>query len=143
MIRREWTGLGHEAPILRNDRARKSFELFVPDRLIRTDSNDGVGITPQVTPQVGALLVVIEGATDRATLQLALGLKDRDHFRQAYLTPALDAGLIEMTLPDKPTSRMQRYRLTELGNQIRRRLTSTTIDHDPGAADPNPKGDSK
>jgi hypothetical protein len=33
-------------------------------------------------------------------------------FRLVYLRPALDAGLIEMTQPDKPRSSKQKYRLT-------------------------------
>jgi ATP-dependent DNA helicase RecG len=44
-----------------------------------------------------------------------LGLRHEDHFRQAYLLPALEAGLIERTIPDKPRSRLQRYRLTARG----------------------------
>lgn len=67
--------------------------------------------TQQVTPEVNKLLSVIEGEEDRATLQAKLGLKDRESFRRLYLRPALDLGLIEMTIPDKPRSRMQRYRL--------------------------------
>ena len=46
----------------------------------------------------------------RQDLQAALGLKDAEHFRKAYLQPALAAGLIEMTVPDKPQSRSQKYR---------------------------------
>jgi ATP-dependent DNA helicase RecG len=44
-----------------------------------------------------------------------LGLKNADYFRKAYLVPAVAAGLVEMTLPDQPNSRLQRYRLTALG----------------------------
>ncbi|WP_350309920.1 Fic family protein [Pseudoalteromonas sp. SCSIO 43095] len=36
-----------------------------------------------------------------------LGLKDRKHFRERYLKPAIDAGIIEMTIPEKPNSKMQ------------------------------------
>jgi ATP-dependent DNA helicase RecG len=53
----------------------------------------------------------------RLAIQNALGLADREHFRASYLTPALDLGVIEMTLPDKPRSSNQRYRLTALGRQ--------------------------
>lgn len=38
-----------------------------------------------------------------------LGLKSKDSFRDNYLNPALDNGLIKMTQPDKPTSKNQMY----------------------------------
>jgi ATP-dependent DNA helicase RecG len=44
-----------------------------------------------------------------------LKLKNADHFRKAYLLPLLKPDLLEMTLPDKPNSRLQKYRLTEKG----------------------------
>ena len=51
----------------------------------------------------------------REALQSALGLSDRKSFRERYLKPALADGLIEMTIPDKPNSRLQQYRLTDKG----------------------------
>jgi len=50
-------------------------------------------------------------------LQRALVLKDEEHFRKAYLLPALEAGLIEMTIPEKPRSSKQKYRLTKKGRR--------------------------
>ena len=88
---------------------------------------DGTGqVTEQVTEQVEIaeqelsaevqrLLYAITGDLARRELQERLGLKNREHFRATYLTPALAAGLIERTAPDNPTSRLQRYRLTEKG----------------------------
>ncbi len=38
-----------------------------------------------------------------------LALKSRDNFRKLYLVPALELGLISMSIPDKPTSRNQTY----------------------------------
>ena len=38
-----------------------------------------------------------------------LSLKSRDNFRKLYLLPALEMGLIAMSIPDKPTSRNQTY----------------------------------
>jgi hypothetical protein len=35
-------------------------------------------------------------------------LSDNEHFRQTYLLPALQSGLIEMTISAKPTSRLQK-----------------------------------
>lgn len=42
-------------------------------------------------------------------------MSDRKSFRELYLAPALEAGLIEFTIPDKPNSRLQAYRLTQRG----------------------------
>ncbi len=46
-------------------------------------------------------------------LVAALGLSDRKSFRERYLLPALEGGLIEMTIPEKPNSRLQKHRLVE------------------------------
>lgn len=46
------------------------------------------------------------------------GGTDRTKFRNQVLRPLLDAGLVEMTIPNKPTSSKQKYRLTERGKQI-------------------------
>lgn len=45
----------------------------------------------------------------------AVGMKDRMYFSNQCLTPALNAGFIKMTVPDKPRSSQQRYRLTAKG----------------------------
>ena len=64
------------------------------------------------------LLRVMSGEMTRQRLQEVLGLKHEDHFRKAYLIPALRSGLIEMTIPDKPRSSKQRYRLTPAGHEF-------------------------
>jgi len=51
----------------------------------------------------------------RKELQMALQLKDDEYFRSAYILPALRQGLIGMTIPDKPRSSKQKYRLTKKG----------------------------
>ena len=61
------------------------------------------------------LLPLCRETHTRTELQEELSLRDDEHFRTAYLLPAMAAGLLEMTLPDKPTSRLQKYRLTEKG----------------------------
>ncbi len=72
----------------------------------------------QVTPQVKKLLKVMKGTMTRDELQLVLDLKDRKCFREHYLKPALDAGLIEMTIPDKPNSLRQCYRLISISQAL-------------------------
>jgi ATP-dependent DNA helicase RecG len=75
-------------------------------------------VTHQVTPQVARLLGSFQGAMPRAALMEALALTDRMHFSREYLAPALDAGFVEMTIPDKPNSSRQQYRLTDAGRTL-------------------------
>ena len=70
---------------------------------------------PQVSPQVERLLAVLEGEMSLRQILHAIGLSDRKSFRQRYLLPALEHGYVEMTLPESPTARNQRYRLTARG----------------------------
>ncbi len=72
-------------------------------------------VTQQVTPQVKKLLHVLSGEMNRQELQDVLELKDRIHFRESYINPALKAGVIEMTQPGSPKSPTQKYRLTSKG----------------------------
>ena len=72
-------------------------------------------VDPQVTPQVKLLLSVMHGEMTRMELQHFLDLRDRKSFRERYLLPALNEGLIEMTIANKPNSRLQKYRLTAKG----------------------------
>ena len=45
-------------------------------------------------------------------------LTRRDNFEKLYLRPALELKLIEMTIPEKPNSRLQKYRLTGKGKSM-------------------------
>ena len=74
-----------------------------------------VMLTPQVTPQVQQMLGMMQGEQSRQQLMEQLRLKDRKHFAAHYLQSALIQGLIEPTIPDKPNSRLQKYRLTQAG----------------------------
>ncbi len=66
--------------------------------------------------QVGVLrqTVVEQGIKD---LMRMSGRSNRTKFRDQVLKPLLEAGLVEMTIPDKPTSSKQSYRITEQGKQ--------------------------
>lgn len=65
----------------------------------------------QLTECVRKLLDAMEydvAYTGRLLME-KLGLKSREGFRRNYLNPAMDMNLICMTIPDKPSSRNQRY----------------------------------
>ena len=85
---------------------------------LRDTPHDTIHDTIHVTEHVERLLTTLTGEMNRPQLQDILGISNRPHFVKAYLEPALKAGLIEMTLPDKPKSRKQRYRLTARGEAL-------------------------
>jgi len=64
-----------------------------------------------VSPYVNKLLSVMETGVAMTTSELMekLNMKSRISFRDNYLNPALENGLIKMTNPDKPTSKNQMY----------------------------------
>jgi len=131
MMREAWQSLGHPSPTYKNDRAWKAFELFIPglDKEVDMASDlmkamfGGKPSTQSATqsptrsgdPVRRLLAALVRGELASSDLREALGIKHRPTFRDNYLHPALKAGLIEYTVPDKPQSRLQKCRLTEKG----------------------------
>lgn len=75
---------------------------------------------PTSTRHVLAALAEGTEPLPRAALQDVSGLRNREHFVKEHLNPLVAAGLIEMTIPDKPRSSRQRYRLTRKGEEYLR-----------------------
>ncbi len=71
--------------------------------------------TEQVTNQVKNLLSVMDKEYSTSELMELLNLSHRAHFRTNILQEAINIGLFELTIPDKPTSSKQKYRLTKKG----------------------------
>ena len=64
-----------------------------------------------VSDQLNRLLEVMESDIPYSANELMhrLGIKSKETLRKSYLNPALENGLVRMTLPDKPNSKNQRY----------------------------------
>jgi len=69
------------------------------------------------------LIPHLDSPKTRSELQKLLNLKNIDYFRKAYLRPALEMGVVEMTLPDQRQSKNQKYRLTAKGVDLLRKVT--------------------
>ena len=93
----------------------------VPDTVHVTE-HETVHETVHVTEHVERLITVLTEDMSRPQLQDVLGISNRPHFVSLYLGPARQAGLIEMTLPDKPRSRNQRYRRTAAGEALAQKI---------------------
>ena len=71
------------------------------------------------------IIAVFHGDHTRKELQSDLNLKSRENFESRYLKPAIEAGYVTLTIPDKPTSRLQKYRLTDKGHAVIANLKSS------------------
>ena len=72
-------------------------------------------VTSLSSTEIVVLRQVRADPASRADLMAALGITNQTRAFRRHIEPLLAAGLLERTLPDKPTSRDQRYRITELG----------------------------
>ncbi len=84
-------------------------------------------VAPQVTPYVKRLLLTLESESSVAELLTRLHLKDRKSFSELYLRGALAENLVVMTIPDKPRSRFQKYKLTALGRIVKKMLQDEEV----------------
>ena len=75
-------------------------------------------VTPEATPEVRKMLSIMTGEMTRGEIQEKLGLRDEKHFRENYQQVGVKLSLIEMTIPDKPRSSKQKYRLTDTGERL-------------------------
>lgn len=112
---------GSPPPIFETDDDRRACLVRLPAHPLALLSTPEVTpqltpqVTPEVTPEVQSIVKLLVGEWSRQQLQHALGLRDDEHFRKTYLLRTIEAGLVQMTLPDKPRSSNQRYRLTATG----------------------------
>ncbi|MFA4981454.1 MAG: DUF4062 domain-containing protein [Candidatus Omnitrophota bacterium] len=77
--------------------------------------------TQSIDPVIRILDALRRGNRTAGDLRSTLGIKHRPTFRTNYLHPALKEKLIEYTIPNKPTSRLQKYRLTKKGAEYLRK----------------------
>jgi predicted HTH transcriptional regulator len=105
---------------------RMTFPSAVPVNDLADTPQVTLQVTPQVdlqvAPQVHKLIRIMNKELSRTEIQLKLKLSDRKNLNENYLLPALQQGLISMTIPDKPNSSKQKYRLTEKGSSLKKRL---------------------
>jgi ATP-dependent DNA helicase RecG len=64
------------------------------------------------------LQAALDAPASRDVLLEAAGLSTVYGNYTRHVLPLLDAGLLELTHPENPRHRAQRYRLTELGRRI-------------------------
>ena len=81
----------------------------------------------EATGEVVRLLRALQtGPLSRSEAQSALNLSGEANFRVRYLEPSLRLGFVGMTIPDKPSSPNQRYRIKPLGLEVLKKATEAS-----------------
>ncbi len=116
---------GLEEPLFEENTGGVLVTLFRKKDLVGTQSGssrDPVRIQSDFSKdQITVLLSCLESRGISALLA-ATGRSNRSKFRGQVLKPLLDKGLLAMTIPGKPNSRLQAYQLTESGRKLFRQL---------------------
>lgn len=81
---------------------------LTPIAVERVGPEETPQVTPQVTPQDKILAFCTEPRS-KTEIMLHCGYQDTKYFTRKYLRPLLDNGQLQMTIPDKPKSRNQKY----------------------------------
>lgn len=79
---------------------------------------DQVGTKLGLSAEQAQTLRSLTAIQEITELMAIIGRTNRTKFRDQVLNPLIAAGLVEMTIPDKPRSSKQKYRLTEKGRQL-------------------------
>ncbi|HGT2643488.1 TPA: Fic family protein [Legionella pneumophila] len=92
-------------------------EFSISDGFKTTILRKSSSMTGQVDPWVERVLRACElkGELKSIELQEVAGIRHRETFQRNYLDQLLRDELIERTIPDKPKSRLQKYRLSQKG----------------------------
>ncbi|MEW5946012.1 MAG: Fic family protein [bacterium] len=116
----DWcAGNGNPQPVW-NERAGSVILTFYPrvEEEKKSRVRDQVGTKLEPSRDHVLLLRLLRKEKSTAELMAATGRSNRTKFRNQVLNPLIADGLVEMTLPDKPRSSNQKYRLTDAGRKF-------------------------
>ncbi|MBC8180821.1 hypothetical protein H8E88_06825 [candidate division KSB1 bacterium] len=68
--------------------------------------------------QTEELLKLCKSEQQLTDLMTVFNWKNKTKFRNKFINPLLGMELISLTIPDKPNSPNQKYRITEKGNKM-------------------------
>ncbi len=80
---------------------------LILDEVLSQESGYGERMTEYVKRLLGVMEYHVPYTA--SAIMERLGLKSKETFRKHYLNPAMELGMVEMTIPEKPRSRNQRY----------------------------------
>jgi ATP-dependent DNA helicase RecG len=118
---------GSSLPVIHTDHERSFFMMEFPihqyfrNMDVHVTNHVADHVTDHVTDHVRKLVMII-GNRELSSHEIMqeMGLIHRPSFRALYLSPAIKGELVVMTIPDKPKSINQKYKLSPLGTKLLR-----------------------
>jgi hypothetical protein len=117
MMQNQWQSLGNSRPQYLNDRVHKAFEFGLPLRLIDKKAESKAESQAESKAQLDMAEEICNtlanGSKSKSIIANALGKKQVDGQLNSQIRKLLKDGRIEYTIPQKPNSRLQQYRLSK------------------------------
>ena len=89
-------------------------------------------VCPKSVPSVGSDIILLklyeEGEQSIGVLMERVTESNRTRFRKSYLNPLMECSLVAFTIPGKPTSSKQEYKLTKKGIELVESAVATVDD---------------
>jgi len=116
---------GSSKPEFEFDEEHTYFQVKLPvhGEVLKENSVD-IDLTPQVGTKLGLssdqVEILAQCTQTRAISELMKfsNRTNRTKYRDQVIKPLMEDGYLEQTIPDKPTSSNQKYRLTSLGKKV-------------------------
>ena len=90
----------------------------VPKGLVGAQLGRSQGAVRAQSPREKCLILLAGSELKRKEIAVGVRMPSRSGYLSRMLAELVEDGLIERTIPDKPNSSQQRYRLTEKGQQV-------------------------
>ncbi len=111
---------GSPPPVFETNKSRDYFLTILPihpkaKRKTQVETKVGEQVSEQVSEQVGAILKFCRESKKKQEILKHINLSSVYLNYKRHILPLINNGLLELTIPDKPNSRLQKYKTTEKG----------------------------
>lgn len=125
-IYREMEKNGSPEPVFETDKACTYFLTVLPANASFIESTQATtqAVDEMANEYISRTVELLDGEMRANEILAKLNLAHYKHFRKTYLNPSIEGGYVEMTIPDKPSSPNQKYRLTHKGALLKAKLAN-------------------